>query len=676
MWYETGYRRHLCDMHIEDWNEEFLSKFSPKEYCENLKKAKIDNAMLYFQSHVGLCNYPTRSGKMHGAFRGKEDTMRKLSELLHENGMTVTGYYSLIYNNYAHDTHPAWRMVEANGSSQRDASLRAHTENPSAAVCRYGLCCPNNREYRAFVKEQIHEIADCFTVEGMFYDMPFWPHICLCESCKKRWKEEVGGEIPTHEDPNDKRWLLHLKKRREWMGDFTAFVTEVTKEVMPDVSVEYNFASAVYTDFHGCAAEVNAASDYAGGDLYGDSYSQSFVCKFYRNISRKRPFEYMFSKCKELRFHTGRKSEDEMRAAVYLTEAHHGATLVIDAVNPDGTMDGKLYERLGKVFAETKRYEPYFGGDAEAVEDIGVYNTFNSRFNKRGEGYNNHECGVQAVKTLVENHVLCGVCGSWYPIDRYKTIVCPCLTDEDESDFERICEYVKNGGNLYMSGGDVTGLLREFFGAEVAGFTEETVVYIAPKAEEEQYFEEYTADCPLHFEGRAPIVKGIEESKILARVTLPYTPRNSVRFASIHSDPPGRKTDMPAMAFTEYGKGKVLWSALPIEANELYDYEKIFSNLVTEKLGTDRTVIAEAPENVEMLVSRKEDRMTVCFTELNVKHTAKTFSPFTVTVKSKRAPTAITLPEKGETIAYTYENGTITFRTKELRIFDLYEIRF
>ncbi len=157
-------------MRIEDWNEEFLSTFSSEEYCENLKKARIDNAMLYFQSHVGLCYYPTRSGEMHRAFRGKEDIMRKLADLLHENGMTVTGYYSLIYNNRAHDAHPTWRMVEANGSSQRDASARAHAENPSAVVCRNGLCCPNNIEYRAFVKEQI---ADFFTVEGMFYDMPF-----------------------------------------------------------------------------------------------------------------------------------------------------------------------------------------------------------------------------------------------------------------------------------------------------------------------------------------------------------------------------------------------------------------------------------------------------------------------------------------------------------------------
>jgi hypothetical protein len=41
MWYSDLFRRHLLDMHIEDWDEEFLSAFSPETYVENLKKARI-----------------------------------------------------------------------------------------------------------------------------------------------------------------------------------------------------------------------------------------------------------------------------------------------------------------------------------------------------------------------------------------------------------------------------------------------------------------------------------------------------------------------------------------------------------------------------------------------------------------------------------------------------------
>ena len=50
MWFEHSYRRHLCDMHIEDWDEKFLSEFDPAVYFQNLKRAHVDAAMIYMQS--------------------------------------------------------------------------------------------------------------------------------------------------------------------------------------------------------------------------------------------------------------------------------------------------------------------------------------------------------------------------------------------------------------------------------------------------------------------------------------------------------------------------------------------------------------------------------------------------------------------------------------------------
>ena len=45
-WYKNSYRRNLIDMHIEDWNEEFLSQFNSVKYVELLKKAKVQSAMI------------------------------------------------------------------------------------------------------------------------------------------------------------------------------------------------------------------------------------------------------------------------------------------------------------------------------------------------------------------------------------------------------------------------------------------------------------------------------------------------------------------------------------------------------------------------------------------------------------------------------------------------------
>ena len=42
MWFDKSYRRHLCDMHIEDWDEMLLSEFSPETYVDNLKKQRFN----------------------------------------------------------------------------------------------------------------------------------------------------------------------------------------------------------------------------------------------------------------------------------------------------------------------------------------------------------------------------------------------------------------------------------------------------------------------------------------------------------------------------------------------------------------------------------------------------------------------------------------------------------
>lgn len=62
-WYSGKVRRNLVDMHIEAWDERFLSALDPKAYIENLKTARVQAAMVYANSHVGWCYWPTQGGR-------------------------------------------------------------------------------------------------------------------------------------------------------------------------------------------------------------------------------------------------------------------------------------------------------------------------------------------------------------------------------------------------------------------------------------------------------------------------------------------------------------------------------------------------------------------------------------------------------------------------------------
>ena len=43
-WYQKSLRRLLVDMHIPDWNGDFLKEISPENYAEMLALAKVDTA--------------------------------------------------------------------------------------------------------------------------------------------------------------------------------------------------------------------------------------------------------------------------------------------------------------------------------------------------------------------------------------------------------------------------------------------------------------------------------------------------------------------------------------------------------------------------------------------------------------------------------------------------------
>ncbi|NIM05036.1 MAG: hypothetical protein GTO55_03540, partial [Armatimonadetes bacterium] len=127
-WHKTHWRRILVDAHIPDWDVRFLSQWDPVKFVDNLERAHVSAAMIYANSHVGLCYWPTKSGAMHKGLKGRDMSGEIIAEC-RRRGMATIAYYSLIFNNWAHINHPEWRIVPA-------GEKRWHP--------RYGTCCPNS----------------------------------------------------------------------------------------------------------------------------------------------------------------------------------------------------------------------------------------------------------------------------------------------------------------------------------------------------------------------------------------------------------------------------------------------------------------------------------------------------------------------------------------------------
>ena len=676
-WYEGVYRRHLADMHINDTDERFLCFLNADEYYENLVKAKIESPMIYLQSHVGLCNYPTESAKTHRRFQHGENEIKRLISKCKANGMKVVGYYSLIFNNVAAEAHPEWEMRYFDGSTWRDKGQR------------YGLCCPNNKDYREFVKVQINELAREFNnLDGIFFDMPYWEVACYCDACKSRFKSDTGADIPEKQDFSDEKWLEFVKARQDYMVDFVCFVREYTNKVMPGVTVEFNYAAVIGCDWLGGSTEgINAECEFTGGDLYGDLYSHSFACKYYYAVTKNQPFEYMTCRCdRTLREHTITKPQNTLEHEILLTTAHHGASLIIDAIDPVGTLDGRVYDRIGKAFSRQIPYESYMN-IGKLYSEVAVYFDSKTMYSTDGTDKYNRTCAIGAIRNLIEAHIPCSVIanGAMNDLERYKVIVAPALQTFDNSEPLKLIDYVKNGGVLYLSGASDERLIKEFFDARVEGKTYDDTpytgvqlgarAYISPKDDAEEIFGEFNDKYPLPLTYALPKVKGAKAADVLATVTLAYaSPDDNTRFASIHSCPPWQKTDYPALLTVNYGKGRVIWCIAELEYDHRRAFVDAFNRIISSQL--DKKYSFDAGRAIEAVVFESESSTLISLCDL-MHDEAKINAPAKFCAKCGVAPRELMRIGTKEKIPFEFDAEASTMSaTLEVADFEMYEIRF
>jgi hypothetical protein len=690
-WYKNNYRRNLVDMHIDAWNEEFLSQFDPDRYFHCLKTGKIAGPMIYTHSHVGWCNWPSKSGAMHPCWKG-ENKIKRLFDLCNKAGMDVIAYYSLIYNNWAYEHHPGWRMIGLDGfASREETENKKKQQAMMGGLGRYGLVCPNNGEYRAFLRKQFAELVEHYEFKGIFLDMTFWPMICYCPSCRARYQKETGKSLPETIDWTDREWLFFQEAREQWMTDFGLYATAELRKLRPELTIEHQYSTATHPWTFGVRSSLAAASDYIGGDLYGGFEQQSFICKLYYGMTANQPFEYMTSRCDPALFdHTTTKSTEMMKLHAYLTYAHHGAFLAIDAIDPRGTMNEQFYELLGSVFDETKQYEPFFTGELTA--DVALYFSFASKMDLRnnsprqallaaGETYQHINCNLGAAKALRNAHIPYRVITDkrLNRLSQNKVIILTDLVFLSQVEEDALVEYLRLGGSLYISGITPANLTQRLLGLRINGLTQEQVTYMSPTEKGQPFFCSYDRNYPMTIFGKQMQPENAGNNTVLATITLPYTnPADSGIFASIHSNPPGIKTEMPAMVRGQFGKGNVIWSAAPFEESSQKVHKQVFTNLISYLNPAKPMIETDAPAQIEFTVFTDPGQDLIQLHCVNVQEQSPMIplSGFSMALFVDRIIKSVKLLPNKQEVPFTQKDGYVEFRTEGIDIFLMFQMEF
>lgn len=712
-WYEKDFRRNLVDMHITAFDETFLSEFNPKKYVETVAKSNVNALLFYANSHVGYCNWPTNMGSKHPNLNGRDFVGDIINECK-KRGIDVSLYYSIVFSNWAIETHPEWEAKKSNGEPIYGLN------NP-----RYRIACLNNEEYRQFTKDQVQELCKAYDFKGIWYDMTFWPGICYCDSCKKRYKAETGKEIPLVVDWRDKEWIAFQRKREEWLNEFAAFTTKAVKDIKPDVTVTHQCASYLAGWSLGANIDFSYHTDFMAGDLYGNKYYQTFYSKLYDGLTENKPFEYMASRCVNLGNHTLSKEIVELEATALTAIANGGAFLFIDAIDPSGDVHPRTYEAMAEVNNIIEKVEPFLGGDM--IFDTAIYHSTSSRIPllQKGEAdtidtklsldydlgaekeFNpdirtivkkslsnvptNHSMLCTDIsKVLIEHNIPFGVITK-KTIDKLediKLLILPEVVVLDSEEIDKIKSFVSGGGkilatrntSIYDPAGPLEGFgLEEVFGAKYAGNQPDLNSYMTPTSAGQELLNPYTKEMPLcirlDFQTKVTLMEGAE---VLATYTPPYgNQAEPLKFASIHSNPPVDTTNEPTIIRNKFGKGESIYITGNMNVR-FAELSNVFCRLLDSMVDWNKQLITNAPKPVEITIFDHVANDNYLVHLVNFQETLPNIPvhDIEVTVRVEHEPKEVRLLMDGRKIKFDYSDGYVRFEIEELETYQLVSIKY
>lgn len=677
-WYQTAYRRAVIDMHIPDWDEKFLSQFSAEEYAQRLVESRAQSIVCYCQSHVGLFNYPTKIGRQHQGWKGR-NALKEMIDACHAHQIAVALYVSLIFDRDAGDRHPEWRMRTWDGKIQGEGG-------------RHAVLCVNS-PYREYVRSFVGEICENFDFEGLRFDMTFWPWLCYCDHCRRRFADEVGGELPTTVNWLDEKWVAFQRARERWLVEFAKIATDQVREKKPAASVEHQSSTFPLNWMFGVTAALAEQNDFLQGDFYGDQLQGSFVRKLLEELTPNRPFGYETSFSVALKDHTAMKPEALLEAKAAAAISDSAAFIFIDAIDPIGTVNPRAHARMGRVFDRLEGYYPHLGG--ERVADIGLYYSLESKFNMAGNGRHvsspdtsdsHTESSMQAASRLIAGHLPFAVVTrrSLESLDRYKLIVLSGVNMMDEAECQALRQFVQQGGKLLATGGsslvDTRGRkLDDFQLADVFGVSLKDANwsprnhYLAPTERGQSLFPEFDARYPAFSSGHYFDVQATEQAAKLATITLPWPAPSAAQFASIHSDPPWTPTDQAAIVHNRFGDGEAIYCASSIET--LDTLRETWLRLVRLLLESPSYEVV-APACVEATVFHQPDRSRYVVSLVNFQKDLPNIPVEGIEVRL-RLPTAVKQVEQlpqGRAIPYRVRDGQTVFNSPKLETLAMFAV--
>ena len=432
--------------------KQFFSDYDPVEYARFCKEINLDAALMLAVPQGGYTTYlQTKVGEPYPWLEENgRDFFGEVTRELHKQGIASLGYIII-----------GWNIKYAN-------------EHPEVSFGWYPLICLNS-PYTELICDYSREVLTHYPIDGLRYDILDQPTQCRCEACKAFHEELFGEELPE----KWKDWQTQERFRIESITRCMRRIYKTCKKTKPSVEVWQNW----FNDRGRCDLRASKYVDLAYLE-FADPFRELFLNgvfdkggiitgKILRSPVTRRMCLVLGGRCYSYFPVDGR------------TALPNDAVLARYGAHKNPKSSDWFTTDLAPFYAMVAEIEPYLHG-AKPVPYFGIVYSEATRFRSHGFDRAPH---MKLLRNLAEPYLgrsippefIAGEHLSGRDLSQFKLLVLPESSGLPEDAHKALAAYVREGGQLLVTGGallyDDRGKPREDFAlAEVLGVSHEGVL--------------------------------------------------------------------------------------------------------------------------------------------------------------------------------------------------------
>jgi hypothetical protein len=349
-----------------------------------------------------------------------------------------------------------------------------------------------------------------------------------------------------------------------------------------------------------------------------------------------------------------------------------------DQLHPRGKLDRATYEKIGAVYREVEKKEP-FCESAKLRAEIGVM--VNSVTEGAALGFSQFfglEADEGATKMLMELHEQFHLIDEESDFNRYRVIIAPDGVPFSASLQDKLSRFLEKGGALLLT--HRSGLSPESENFAIPGFRldylgdlEFDVDYFRSDIEKVEGLDpEY--DYALYGKGSRVVA---QEGEVLAYLVHPYFNRSWEKFCSHRQTPPDRKSSDPFWV----RKGRVIYISHPLftlyRKYAYLPYKLIIKHSLRALLPDPQLIVENAPSSCEvtLLEQEKEGRDVIHLLfyvperrgKIDIIEDIVPLQNVVLKYRAAKKPKSIYLAPGGEELGFQWEGNYAVFTVPEFK---------